>query len=68
MKLIKSKWLLFVATCWAFTPLVFYAAYLERGYWTTGGEILFPLVPVLIWLFAKTIADVIKALRDGVTT
>lgn len=44
----RLKWLAFAAACWALTPLAFAAADLERGYDSTGGEAILPLLPVLI--------------------
>ena len=45
---------------WLLTPLVFYLAYLERGYWAIGGEILFPTIPLLIWAITRTIKDALR--------
>lgn len=39
------------------TPLVFLLADMERGYNATGGEIFFPLIPLLIYGFTKMKED-----------
>lgn len=38
----------------AFTPFVFMLAALERGNWGVGGEIFFPIIPLLIYGFIDT--------------
>jgi len=56
----KNPWLVFIATCWAFTPLVFSYARLERELLGldvgVGGELFFPLLPLLIYLIARTVS------------
>ena len=43
--------------CWLLTPFIFRLAYMERGYSAIGGEIVFPLIPLLAWIVVKTIKD-----------
>lgn len=44
----RLMWLALFVVCWALTPLAFAAADLERGYDSTGGELLLPILPVII--------------------
>lgn len=55
-------WLMLFAICWGITPLMFYLGDLERGYDATGGEILIPIIPVIVLLLA--IADK-KTITEG---
>ena len=58
---LKHKWLLILTGIFLIlTPWVFKYADLERGYDATGGEILFPFIPLIIWLVIKSIEDVFK--------
>ena len=50
-------WLLLIIIFIALTPNVFEYADKQRGYDATGGEILFPLIPLVLWLIVKTIKD-----------
>ena len=56
----RKGWVVLTAIFWLFTPLIFYLAYLERGYIAIGGEVFFPLIPLLIWILAKSIKDITK--------
>ena len=35
------------------TPYVFELADIERGYDSTGGEIVFPFLPLIIWFWTR---------------
>lgn len=43
----KLAWIAFFALCWGLTPLMFIWADMERGYDSTGGEALIPMIPVI---------------------
>ena len=60
MNFLRNRWVKLTALFWLLTPLIFYIAYLERGYRAIGGEIFFPLIPLLIWLVVKTVKDDLK--------
>ena len=55
MNFLRNRWVWLTALFWLLTPLIFYLACLERGYRAIGGEIFFPLIPLLIWMVVKTI-------------
>jgi len=60
MRFLKNRWVQCTAVFILLTPIVFHLAYLERGYSAIGGEVVFPFIPLIVWMFAKTIKDVIN--------
>jgi hypothetical protein len=57
-KLINIRcWWLFVGLCIGLIPYIFHLADLERGYSGLGGEVLFLLVPFLVWMLITNIRD-----------
>jgi len=59
MRLSRKKhfWFWLTLVFAALTPSAFVFAYLERGYFAVGGEVLFPFIPLLIWMFVKEVED-----------
>ena len=64
---VRYKWLLiFTGVCLALTPWMFYAADKERGYDSTGGEILFPFIPLVIWTLYKSAKGLIEVKNETI--
>lgn len=51
--------------CWGLTPYIFNVADNQRGYDSTGGEILFPFIPLLIWIVASVFKDFVKSSTEA---
>lgn len=62
MRYLKNKWLWITAAFWVLTPFMFRLAYAERGFQAIGGEIFFPLMPLIIWAIARTLKDGIQTI------
>lgn len=57
------KWVLF--SIWlVLTPYIFVLADRQRGYEATGGEIVWFLVPLIVWIVADTLRGFNQAIRD----
>jgi len=54
---LKNKWLWVQALFLAATPFVWYFAWQERGYSGMGGEVFFPLAPLLVYAFVRCARD-----------
>ena len=65
MRYLRNKWIWITAIFWILTPFMFRLAYLERGYEAIGGELLFPLIPFLLWALVKTIKDIGKEVKNA---
>ncbi|GHU59643.1 hypothetical protein AGMMS49975_27430 [Clostridia bacterium] len=48
-------WWLFVGGCWGLTPYIFRIAQLERGHGVLEIEVLFPILPLFVWLAVKAL-------------
>ena len=58
------RWLLFFNIVFIMlTPLAFELADKQRGYDSTGGEILFPFIPFVVWLVIKSINELFEELK-----
>ena len=54
----RHKWLLiFTGIFLLLTPQAFKYADYERGYDSTGGEMFFPFIPLVIWMVGKSMTD-----------
>jgi len=53
----RFKWFLLTIACLAMTPIAFISADAQRGYDGTGGEIIVPLLPAIIYLAVITFRD-----------
>jgi hypothetical protein len=50
----RLAWAAAFAVCWGLTPLMFRLADAQRGYDSTGGEALIPLIPVIALVLTIT--------------
>ena len=47
----------------AFTPYIFHMARLQRGYDALGGELFFPLIPLIFWAFVDTLKQTVIQIK-----
>ena len=59
-KLKTIFWVLLTMLFIVFTPTVFNHAKIQRGYDAIGGEIFFPIMPLVLWVLVKVIKDMLK--------
>ena len=50
----RLAWIAFFAVCWGLTPLMFALADAQRGYDSTGGEAMIPMIPVIALVLTVT--------------
>jgi len=53
-------WLIVTLIFIVLTPAIFTYAEMQRGYKAIGGELFFPLLPLMGWLFCRIAKDVFK--------
>lgn len=57
-------WLIATALFIASTPAVFTYAEAQRGYKAVGGELFFPLIPLMGWAVCRMVQDTFKDFKQ----